>query len=236
MKHVKKVALMLTTIILIISLTSCAFLEWLYPVPQMQEDWGAESREQTDMIFANYIDFTEKTINKYFPEMEVQYEAEEEDGDTARYVFRLVKSSYDKIIISYTCEYDHPERSEMHSTVRIPVDTTLTTTEIINAIEPYTNMLNELAQFAVYLFPEENPFNAHFHQVSGECTDSLNDDNVISAKIDKILFHLDFPEKSDAPSTCIKMHFREEKEDNKPHVYISFDGYLTNEYALEYQK
>ena len=113
MKHVKKVALMLTTTLLIISLTSCAFLEWLWPSPQTQDDWIPESREQTDMIFANYMDYAEKTIHKYFPDKNVQYKCEMDEEGVLSYVFDLEFDLDITVKLIYWCHYEYPYKGEM---------------------------------------------------------------------------------------------------------------------------
>ena len=156
MKQVKKVALMFLAISLIISLSSCEFLKSLFAAPQTQADWIPESREQTDMIFANYIDYTEKTIKKYFPEVNVQYKTVPEDKDHYEIFFEFVLDEDAKLYLRYKCSYKSPRSGVADGFVQVYVDDVKTDDEVRNKVKPYVEMLTDIAEFSIYLFPEKD--------------------------------------------------------------------------------
>lgn len=238
MKHVKKVALMFTTILLIISLTSCAFLDWLWPSPQMQEDWVAESREQTDMIFANYMDFAKKTINEYFPDADVKFDCElhDEKGIDLIYASELNLDDFSFFALKYQCFYERPSSESMIAYAKVCVDKTSTNEEIEATIKTFAEMLNELAKFSIYLFPQDDPFDSLYQPIIDEFDTSSN----VNDAGNKYDLHHEvwFPENNNGEPTSeiLVLIYECDEHAGKVNISLHTRGYLTNEHALKYQK
>ena len=217
----KKVALMLTTIILIISLTSCEFLKSLFAAPQTQDDWIPESREQTDMIFANYIDYTEKTIKKYFPEVNVQYKTVPEDTDHYEIFFEFVLDEDAKLYLRYKCSYKSPRSGVADGFVQVYVDDVKTDDEVRNKLKPYMEMLTDIAEFSIYLFPEKDQTSQLLQEFK------LGEELILESPA----------ENYGEPTADFEINtWNSSDRTGKIRVSIAIWGFLTNENALEYQK
>ena len=120
----------------------------------------------------------------------------------------------------------------MLGSATVYADETVTNEEIVIAIQPYVDVLNELAKFSIYLFPEDDPYLQIIEQLYTELT--IED---VDHERD-LHIEMDFPENNyGEPTSWIHfMVYDSGEHEGKTTIFLNVCGYLTNEHALEYQK
>ena len=157
----------------------------------------------------------------------------ESKGTDVLYNLNLQLDDFASFTLEYECFYQRPCFSEMWAKVDLCLDKTSTNEEIEAILKTYTEMLNELAKFCIYIFPQDNPFDS-VHQLIIDEFDVSSNVNDAGEKYD--LHHeIWFPENNiDPTSEILVLIYECNEHQDKVNVNLYLSGYLTNENALKY--